>query len=92
VGGIKTNISLFRRILRDADFRAAKLDTGFLDRMLKRSEDSTVDSKSTEVAAIAAGIFAVLGAATPEARNGRLASESKTASPWKDASRREALR
>ncbi len=92
VGGIKTNISLFRRILRDADFRAAKLDTGFLDRMLKRSEDSTVDSKSTEVAAIAAGIFAVLGAATPDARNGRPASETKTVSPWKDASRREGLR
>jgi acetyl-CoA carboxylase, biotin carboxylase subunit len=34
VGGIKTNISLFRRILRHPDFRAAKLDTGFLDRML----------------------------------------------------------
>src|SRR5580658_8841556 len=33
VGGIKTNISLFRRILADADFCAAKLDTGFLDRM-----------------------------------------------------------
>ncbi|MGD0438463.1 MAG: acetyl-CoA carboxylase biotin carboxylase subunit, partial [Bryobacteraceae bacterium] len=33
VGGIKTNVSLFQRILRDADFRAAKLDTGFLDRM-----------------------------------------------------------
>src|SRR3984957_13220199 len=92
VGGIKTNISLFRRILRDSDFRAAKLDTGFLDRMLKRSEDSTVDSKSTEVAAIAAGIFAVLGAATPDARNGRPASETKTVSPWKDASRREGLR
>ena len=39
VGGIKTNISLFRRILHDADFRAAKVDTGFLDRMLKRAED-----------------------------------------------------
>ncbi len=35
VGGIKTNLSLFRRILRDPDFQAAKLDTGFLDRMLK---------------------------------------------------------
>src|ERR1700722_5267725 len=92
VGGITTNISLFQRILGDADFRAAKLDTGFLDRMLKRSEDSTVDSKSTEVAAIAAGIFAVLGAATPDARNGRPASETKTVSPWKDASRREGLR
>jgi len=34
VGGIKTNISLFRRILKDPDFRAGKLDTGFLDRLL----------------------------------------------------------
>jgi acetyl-CoA carboxylase, biotin carboxylase subunit len=92
VGGIKTNISLFRRILRDADFRAAELDTGFLDRMLKRSEDSTVDSKSREVAAIAAGIFALLGAAPPDTRNRELEPESKTVSPWKEASRREALR
>ena len=61
VGGIKTNISLFRRILHDADFRAAKLDTGFLDRMLKRAEDKPADSKAAEVAAIAAGLFAALG-------------------------------
>src|SRR6202049_3024504 len=54
VGGIKTNASLFRSILRDADFRAAKLDTGFLDRMLKRIDDKPADSKKAEVAAIAA--------------------------------------
>ncbi len=29
VGGIKTNISLFRRILKDPDFRAGNIDTGF---------------------------------------------------------------
>src|ERR1700683_3418283 len=52
VGGIKTNISLFRRILRDADFRAAKLDTGFLDRMLKRKEDEANNTQAAEVAAI----------------------------------------
>src|ERR1700686_1190440 len=34
VAGIKTNISLFQRILGDADFQAAKLDTGYLDRWL----------------------------------------------------------
>src|ERR1700693_4129845 len=49
VGGIKTNISLFRRILSDPDFQAAKLDTGFLDRMLRRREDVAVDSGSAEV-------------------------------------------
>ncbi len=95
VGGIKTNISLFRRILRDADFRAAKLDTGFLDRMLKRTEDQRADSRATEVAAIAAGMFAALGST---AAAGEYTGDSSSravngaASKWKDASRREALR
>ena len=38
VGGIKTNLPLFRRILSHPDFRAAKIDTGFLDRLLKEKE------------------------------------------------------
>jgi len=93
VGGIKTNISLFRRILRDADFRAAKLDTGFLDRMLKRTEDQRVDSKEAEVAAIAAGVFAALGAtAGAYAADGGSTEVGAEASKWKEASRREALR
>jgi len=96
VGGIKTNISLFRRILRDADFRAAKLDTGFLDRMLKRRQEEPVDSKMAEVAVIAAGMFAVLNSAAAGANNATPDSRSSTAeattSKWKSASRREALR
>jgi acetyl-CoA carboxylase biotin carboxylase subunit len=94
VGGIKTNISLFRRILRDADFRAAKLDTGFLDRMLKRTEDKPVDSRTAEVAAIAAGVFAALGSVATGTGNGTAGSSviEATASKWKGASRREALR
>jgi acetyl-CoA carboxylase biotin carboxylase subunit len=96
VGGIKTNISLFRRIVRDADFRAAKLDTGFLDRMSMRTEDKRVDAKAAEVAAIAAGMFAALGstAATAGERtdgSGPKATD-KADSNWKNASRREALR
>jgi acetyl-CoA carboxylase biotin carboxylase subunit len=93
VGGIKTNISLFRRILRDADFRAAKLDTGFLDRMLKRAEDKRVDSREAEVAAIAAGMFAALGAsAGAHAADSASIAVDATASKWKEAGRREALR
>src|ERR1700690_2062355 len=89
VGGIKTNISLFRRILRDADFRAAKLDTGFLDRMLKRTEDTPADSKAAEVAAIAAGLFATFGSTEQGKANGAAGSGSKgvaeeVASNWKD--------
>jgi acetyl-CoA carboxylase biotin carboxylase subunit len=95
VGGIKTNISLFRRILRDADFRAAKLDTGFLDRMLRRTEDEPADSKDAEVAAIAAGVFAALGSSATAA--GERAGDSGSAaaaaaSKWKSAGRSEALR
>jgi len=101
VGGIKTNISLFRRILRHPDFRAAKIDTGFLDRMLKEKEsvpaDSHADPKAVEVAVIAAGMFAALGPAAAGAgervmANSPVGGNSKAPSPWKSAARREALR
>jgi acetyl-CoA carboxylase, biotin carboxylase subunit len=35
IGGIRTNLGLFRRILRDEDFRAGRIDTGYLDRLLR---------------------------------------------------------
>jgi acetyl-CoA carboxylase, biotin carboxylase subunit len=101
VGGIKTNISLFRRILRHPDFLSAKLDTGFLDRMLKQKEDVQLDSgtdpAALEVAVIAAGMFAVLGpsAAGPGERvpaDGISGRASKAASQWKNAAHREAMR
>jgi acetyl-CoA carboxylase biotin carboxylase subunit len=94
VGGIKTNISLFRRILGDGDFRAAKLDTEFLDRMLKRSEDRSEDSRAEAVAAIAAGMFAALGS-SEAGKDGSVAAHGSAVSRdsnWKAASRREALR
>ena len=93
VGGIKTNISLFRRILRDGDFRAAKLDTGFLDRMFKRSEEKTADSPKAEVTAIAAGIFSALAstAGTGENTPGNSRASDQPESKWKNAGRREAL-
>ena len=100
VGGIKTNISLFRRILRHPDFRAAKLDTGFLDRMLQEKEDaapdSSADPKAAEVAVIAAGMFAALGpsaagAGKPSGLNGSMGANLR-ATPWRNTARREALR
>jgi acetyl-CoA carboxylase biotin carboxylase subunit len=90
VGGIKTNISLFRRILCDKDFRAAKLDTGFLDRLLKQPDDRTVDSGAAEVAALAAGMFSVLKPQPSAANIAPPAEEGN--SNWKTAGRHEALR
>jgi len=37
VEGIYTTIPLHRRILADADFRAGKIDTGFIERFLKKN-------------------------------------------------------
>jgi acetyl-CoA carboxylase biotin carboxylase subunit len=96
VGGIKTNISLFRRILNDEDFRAAKMDTGFLDRLLNQKQaDAKPDSEAMKVAAIAAGIFSAIGSgaagAGERSANG-VDNRTGTASNWKATSRREAMR
>ena len=59
VGGIKTNIPLFRRILSDPDFKAGKLHTGFLDRLLSEPQIPAAEHEErTRMAAIAAAIFA----------------------------------
>jgi acetyl-CoA carboxylase biotin carboxylase subunit len=92
VGGIKTNISLFRRILSDPDFHAAKVDTGYLDRLLKTTPPA-VNRADAEVAAIAAGIFSVLettaaGEGMPTKANG----PSNQGDGWKRAARAELLR
>ncbi len=98
VGGIKTNISLFRRILSDPDFRAAKMDTGFLDRLLKQKKaEAPADPKAIEVAVIAAGIFAALGSAAAGAGERPVATVSANSTPraasnWKIAARKEATK
>jgi acetyl-CoA carboxylase biotin carboxylase subunit len=92
VGGIKTNISLFRRILRDEEFQQGTVDTGYLDRLLSRPLDQALDTRSAEVAAIAAGLFAVLDPATATHTNGNAGSPSAAvASNWKKTGRSEAL-
>jgi acetyl-CoA carboxylase biotin carboxylase subunit len=98
VGGIKTNISLFRRILRDPDFQAAKIDTGFLDRLLKqkREADGHSDAGAAEAAVIAAGMFAMMGPAAAGSleRTSRETLENVMSahSNWKAAARREGLK
>jgi len=94
VGGIKTNISLFRLILNDPDFHAAKLDTGYLDRLLSNRKTDRV-SENAEIAAIAAGVFAVLDPGSAASQNGAgqqsIHDEKRADSAWKEIARREAL-
>jgi acetyl-CoA carboxylase, biotin carboxylase subunit len=105
VGGIKTNTSLFQRILSDAEFVAGKLDTGYLDRLLAKGDKTVgtrVPEKATEtselekIAAIAAGIFAALDPASPVNQDGNLAGPTSgpatVPSNWKQKGRSEGLR
>ena len=93
VAGIKTNISLFQRILEDPDFQAGKLDTGYLDRLLaKGNHAASRETPSTAIAAIAAAVFAVLDPAAAPSKNGQSAGAAAVGSNWKQRGRAEALR
>ena len=87
IGGIKTNIGLFRRILTDADFRAARIDTGYLERLLAARPAPEEETVPEDVVALAAALFAV-SAKRETAPVGDVAAESR----WAEAGRREGLR
>jgi acetyl-CoA carboxylase biotin carboxylase subunit len=87
IGGIRTNIGLFRRILLDDDFRAAQIDTGYLERLLASpSKEKLADEVPDDVLALAAALLmAGQKERTPVAA---AASESR----WTATGRREGLR
>jgi len=92
VGGIKTNISLFRRILSDPDFHSGRVDTGYLDRLLKSGAPDT-KGEDAAIAAIAAGVFAILDPLSVTSGNGPSSATAKNGlSSWKQSARAEALR
>jgi len=92
VAGIKTNISLFQRILHDPDFQAGKLDTGYLERLLAKKQVTAESAPEPSIAAIAAGLFAALDSKPVDRKNGTLAAVASVASKWKEKGRSEALR
>jgi acetyl-CoA carboxylase biotin carboxylase subunit len=95
VGGIKTNLPLFRRILEHPDFVSARIDTGFLDRLLASQSVSTGEANGlAEIAAVSAALFA----ATAQQKNGQPDSAASAAaqrngeSAWKRTARSEGVR
>jgi acetyl-CoA carboxylase, biotin carboxylase subunit len=87
VGGIKTNLPLFRTIVNDPDFQAGKVDTGYLRRLLTSvHRDSSPETE--RVAAIAAGLFESQVGQSRDQQN-HMPSD---AAAWKQAARTEALR
>jgi acetyl-CoA carboxylase biotin carboxylase subunit len=86
IGGIKTNIGLFRRILMDEDFRAARIDTGYLERLLAEPDAPVREDVPEDVVALAAALFAA--SARRETTVADVAEERR----WAVAGRREGLR
>ena len=87
IGGIKTNISLFRRILEDADFRAARIDTGYLERLLAGVSAFAEETVPEDVVALAAAIFS----ATVQRETAAM-PDAATECRWAAAGRQEGLR
>jgi acetyl-CoA carboxylase biotin carboxylase subunit len=94
IGGIKSNLTLFRRILEHPDFVAARIDTGFLDRLLAAKPQLSATSNGlSEIAAVSAALFA----ATAPQKNGQNGTKPESRkqeeiSAWKRAGRMEGLR
>jgi len=86
IGGIRTNIGLFRRILQDADFRAARIDTGYLERLLAREAMTERSELPEDVIALAAALFAVMTKERTPVTSA--AAESR----WASVGRQEGLR
>lgn len=86
VGGIRSNLGLFQKILRDEEFRAARIDTGYLERLLG-SEGKQTDRVPDDVIALAAALFVTAGRKEDSSTTGTV-PESR----WTITGRREGLR
>ena len=84
VGGVKTNLGLFRKILSNPDFVAGRADTGLLARM--QGMPHRDDEPEREASAIAAVILQTLNSSTITAANAEASP-----SAWQRAARAEGL-
>jgi acetyl-CoA carboxylase biotin carboxylase subunit len=91
VRGIRTTIPFFKWILDEADFKAGRFDTGYIDRKLGGNGAALqkIEPEHEDVAAIAAAVHQF----TLSERSTRDAGRSRVdGSRWKDTARTEALR
>jgi acetyl-CoA carboxylase biotin carboxylase subunit len=89
ITGIRTNVSLFRRILTDPEFLRSEISTKWLDDLLSRPRPAAHASRpeAEEAAAIAAAFWKML----QSNRTDEGAAAQTTASRWKTEGRRQQL-
>ncbi len=86
VTGIKTNTSLFRRILAEPDFLRSEIHTKWLDEMLKRPHaEPYLDSHAADAAAIAAALWHLTH------NSAQAAGSHEQSSRWKLEGRKQQL-
>jgi acetyl-CoA carboxylase, biotin carboxylase subunit len=93
IGGIRTTLPFFREIVRDEEFIAARLDTGFISRFNERLAEAA--NGSTQVQDTVEQDIAVIAAALGYARAQRAKATNNSSSPvskWKSTARASALR
>src|SRR6267143_347180 len=95
ITGIKTNVSLFRRVLSEPDFLRGEIHTRWLDELLQRPSSAlthTNDEQQASSVCDAAAIAAALWHATQSASSSASSTASDTTpSRWKLEGRRQQL-
>ncbi len=90
LGGIKTTIPFFRRLLDNQEFRAGNLDTGLLDRLIASPRPAAHDGAGDLEAALAA--VALFAASSNGSARPALAAAPEQESNWKREGRLSLLR
>jgi acetyl-CoA carboxylase biotin carboxylase subunit len=93
IGGIKSNLSLFRRILADQAFREGRFSTAYLDNLLASRNTCSVNGDAS-LAAVAAALFMAVQPAKANAAgsNGAVEPRPSANGTWKRIARQESLR
>jgi acetyl-CoA carboxylase, biotin carboxylase subunit len=90
IGGIRSNLGLFRRILQDEEFRRAEIDTGYLDRLLSAGPAAAAEPFPSVELAAALGAVLLEEANSAGANGGDKSTGGEAERAWKLAGRREA--
>jgi acetyl-CoA carboxylase biotin carboxylase subunit len=97
VGGIKTNLGFFREIVRDEEFLAGRLDTGFIARFNERRENArrAVKTRPQEIEVMRQDLALIAGAVhfgkLQRKASLRRQSVDETTSGWKISGRSAAM-
>jgi len=84
IGGIRTNLDFFRRVVEDPQFREGRLDTGFIARFLARRPKDAENPELETLAALVAALHVQSQGVEP--------SSAPNSSRWRSEGREELFR